>query len=326
MSKAPDVLANFTAVPSPMGGTWSLRRPLLPAEPHGDGEACRYVSTFYGTGPDGRAPNGRTSEENARRAADRANVPDACASCGSDGTGIIRRAVHLRTAEGFANGPEDPPSRWTENVCDMCAPDRRRAVSLDGAPRAAGRGSLQGGALCDAIAVNACDDGCETVGEMDGPGHFAVCRGPLTAEDVSRIARECAFGPVLPCEMTLLTGGAGWIAHTDSQGFVSVERHETAGDLELAWASIETAVAEWYASSEGDEDEADRAVEPQETETGYVPCRCSDCMETAIATIGRPAALCHACEDAGCDPCAETECAVPGAYGVGDEPENGGAR
>ncbi len=43
---------------------------------------------------------------------------------------------------------------------------------------------------------------------------------------------------------------------------------------------------------------------------GYVHCGCRDCMEIAIGEAG---ALCHHCEDAGCDP--ERECQAATAYG-----------
>jgi hypothetical protein len=38
------------------------------------------------------------------------------------------------------------------------------------------------------------------------------------------------------------------------------------------------------------------------TESGYRPCACRDCFEIAIGEAG---ALCHLCEDAGCDPASE---------------------
>lgn len=50
--------------------------------------------------------------------------------------------------------------------------------------------------------------------------------------------------------------------------------------------------------------------------TGYTPCACRDCFETAIGLAG--VALCHDCETAGCD---GGECQSPTAYGQGDEPE-----
>lgn len=52
-------------------------------------------------------------------------------------------------------------------------------------------------------------------------------------------------------------------------------------------------------------------------ETGYRPCACRDCFETAI---GGPGAMCHDCEDAGCE--GERECLASGAYGGElEEPE-----
>jgi hypothetical protein len=51
---------------------------------------------------------------------------------------------------------------------------------------------------------------------------------------------------------------------------------------------------------------------------GYVPCACRDCFEIAISDKGEPA-LCHECEEAGCECNAECECSAPGAYGMGDE-------
>lgn len=44
--------------------------------------------------------------------------------------------------------------------------------------------------------------------------------------------------------------------------------------------------------------------------SGYRACACRDCMEIAIGDEG---ALCHACEDAACDP--DDECCADGAYG-----------
>jgi hypothetical protein len=59
--------------------------------------------------------------------------------------------------------------------------------------------------------------------------------------------------------------------------------------------------------------------------TGYRPCACRDCMETAI---GGPGSYCHACEKAGCpdyqgQPRMSQECQAEEAYG-GDE--GGGKR
>lgn len=45
------------------------------------------------------------------------------------------------------------------------------------------------------------------------------------------------------------------------------------------------------------------------TMSGYKPCACRDCFETAIGDEGEPA-LCHECEDAGCDCDGEHECSV----------------
>jgi len=52
--------------------------------------------------------------------------------------------------------------------------------------------------------------------------------------------------------------------------------------------------------------------------SGYTYCACRDCMEIAIGESGK--ALCHACEDAGCET-NEGECLADGAYG-GDESED----
>lgn len=35
-------------------------------------------------------------------------------------------------------------------------------------------------------------------------------------------------------------------------------------------------------------------------ESGYVPCKCRDCMDTAIADDVRKGAFCHQCKAAGC--------------------------
>ena len=50
-------------------------------------------------------------------------------------------------------------------------------------------------------------------------------------------------------------------------------------------------------------------------QTGYRPCACRDCMEIAIGGRG---AMCHECEDAGCN--GDRECLAAGAYGGEDEP------
>ena len=50
---------------------------------------------------------------------------------------------------------------------------------------------------------------------------------------------------------------------------------------------------------------------------GYVHCECRDCFEIAI-TGDDPSerALCHACEEAGCEP--GEECQAPHTYCPGD--------
>jgi hypothetical protein len=53
--------------------------------------------------------------------------------------------------------------------------------------------------------------------------------------------------------------------------------------------------------------------------SGYCDCSCRDCFEIAIGTAGE--ALCHGCEDAGCEAGVEDECSAPHAYG-GDEAED----
>ena len=59
------------------------------------------------------------------------------------------------------------------------------------------------------------------------------------------------------------------------------------------------------------------------TTSGYINCACRDCFETAIsADVGLPA-LCHACEEAGCDADGQSECCAPGAYGGDCEDEGG---
>lgn len=45
--------------------------------------------------------------------------------------------------------------------------------------------------------------------------------------------------------------------------------------------------------------------------SGYRPCACRDCFETAIGEAG---ALCWACQEAGCE--GDGECQAPGAYGI----------
>ena len=46
---------------------------------------------------------------------------------------------------------------------------------------------------------------------------------------------------------------------------------------------------------------------------GYVDCACRDCFEIAIGAPG--VAMCHGCEDAGCEAGAEQECEAPHSYG-----------
>lgn len=50
-------------------------------------------------------------------------------------------------------------------------------------------------------------------------------------------------------------------------------------------------------------------------QSGYVPCKCRDCFEIAIASDMARGAFCHECESAGCD--GSGECDAPGAYGGG---------
>lgn len=45
------------------------------------------------------------------------------------------------------------------------------------------------------------------------------------------------------------------------------------------------------------------------TTSGYQHCACRDCMEIAIGDDGEPA-LCHECEEAGCDADSGSECSV----------------
>jgi hypothetical protein len=47
--------------------------------------------------------------------------------------------------------------------------------------------------------------------------------------------------------------------------------------------------------------------------SGYVHCACRDCVEIAIASTEGERALCHACEDAGCE-ADSGECEAPHAY------------
>jgi len=54
--------------------------------------------------------------------------------------------------------------------------------------------------------------------------------------------------------------------------------------------------------------------------TGYVDCACRDCFEIAIGESGE--AMCHGCEEAGCEK--GEECQSPDAYET--EPEREAAR
>lgn len=59
--------------------------------------------------------------------------------------------------------------------------------------------------------------------------------------------------------------------------------------------------------------------------SGYVPCKCRDCMEIAITGSGEASAYCNACALAGCpdyqgQPGMSQECQAPTAYG-GDTQE-----
>jgi hypothetical protein len=48
-------------------------------------------------------------------------------------------------------------------------------------------------------------------------------------------------------------------------------------------------------------------------ESGYTPCKCRDCFNTAISADIRKPEFCSECEAAGCEP--GRECEAPGAYG-----------
>ena len=58
-------------------------------------------------------------------------------------------------------------------------------------------------------------------------------------------------------------------------------------------------------------------------ESGYTPCACRDCMETAISDDMSKPDMCHECQDAGCEP--DSECQVEPDYDV-DERERELAR
>jgi len=51
---------------------------------------------------------------------------------------------------------------------------------------------------------------------------------------------------------------------------------------------------------------------------GYVPCACRDCFEIAIAVEDGERALCHECEEAGCEADGSGECSAPHAYCSGE--------
>ena len=47
-------------------------------------------------------------------------------------------------------------------------------------------------------------------------------------------------------------------------------------------------------------------------ESGYTPCACRDCMETAISDDMRKPEMCHECQDAGCEH--DSECQGEHSY------------
>lgn len=55
--------------------------------------------------------------------------------------------------------------------------------------------------------------------------------------------------------------------------------------------------------------------EADDSTGGYCDCACRDCFETAIGKAGK--ALCHACQDAGCE-ANDGECQRDDAYGEGE--------
>lgn len=55
------------------------------------------------------------------------------------------------------------------------------------------------------------------------------------------------------------------------------------------------------------------------TTSGYKDCACRDCFEVAIGDEGEPA-LCHACEEAGCDAEGGTECSCDHEDLEGEDP------
>lgn len=56
--------------------------------------------------------------------------------------------------------------------------------------------------------------------------------------------------------------------------------------------------------------------------SGYTSCGCRDCFEIAITGDDDEPALCHGCEDAGCDAEGESECEADHAYGGDEELEH----
>ena len=51
--------------------------------------------------------------------------------------------------------------------------------------------------------------------------------------------------------------------------------------------------------------------------SGYVPCRCRDCFDTAITGNDEDVAFCHECESAGCED--DKECCRTDAYGCEED-------
>lgn len=72
---------------------------------------------------------------------------------------------------------------------------------------------------------------------------------------------------------------------------------------------------ESYGGSHPDHYASGLAVDVDDGIGGYRNCACRDCFEIAI---GRPGAMCHECETAGCE-LGEHECDAPGAYGGSDQ-------
>ena len=55
--------------------------------------------------------------------------------------------------------------------------------------------------------------------------------------------------------------------------------------------------------------------------SGYTECKCRDCMEIAVSDDMEHPEFCWECEQAGCEE--DEECKAPGAYGCGEEGEEG---